>query len=506
MSGGVSYDDLLPLKALIKEREALHKEQSHQSSRRIALLEAEGDKNRVVISSYEAREIAFRKARDEFRRDVKDLERASMLLQQRENDVEAMKDDVARVSRKASANIRSLQDELDAKSSQLTTVMEEFTRHRETVSSEMVSRRSLEDLQRDYEQRVPKEAYDRVCVKVGELTRRMDHEFTANENVEELRHKLKRMEASIETQFVSNHVYHRAVEDMKAVQASVNVLDEAKELALEAARSSDSRLGTAQVELIAAREMIEGLEKALLGSRAEAEQCKGALIKATQNEENLQRLMLEAEMNKNMLLTQVGSLKASNKKDLEERANAEERAASFQSLCEGFTTRIRELERICADRDAIMAQCEDWRVRAETMQTSLETELAKGRSVAAENEVLASSFLDLSARASELELRESFLANAVLRDSTGMGVEGGRQRDETDGQSQTGSSTTSPTPFYTGRTTLSSPRADREMLDRAEAEARVELDRVVRSYTNSKSTFSPGPPPPPLSDTGLEDL
>ena len=211
-------------------------------------------------------------------------------------------------------------------------------------------------------------------------------------------------------------------------------------------------------------------------------------------------------MNKNMLLTQVGSLKASNKKDLEERANAEERAASFQSLCEGFTTRIRELERICADRDAIMAQCEDWRVRAETMQTNLETELAKGRSVAAENEVLASSFLDLSARASELELRESFLANAVLRDSTGMGVEGGRQRDETDGQSQTGSSTTSPTPFYTGRTTLSSPRADREMLDRAEAEARVELDRVVRSYTNSKSTFSPGPPPPPLSDTGLEDL
>jgi len=494
MSESSSFDDLLPLKALIREREALHKEQSYQSSRRIQLLEAEVEKNRILVASYEARELGFRKARDEFRRDVKDLERASMLLQQRENDVEAKNDDLERSSRKYQSNIRGLQDELDAKSSQLSTVMEEFSRYRESVSADMVSRRAFEDLQRDFEIRVPKEAYDRVCVKVGELTRRMDHEFTANENVEELRHKLKRVESSIESHYVSKHVYQRALDDMKAVQASVTVLDEAKELALEAARNSDTRLAATQTDLATAVEKVGELEKDLIEARAEASQYKGALTKATEDIETLNRRVLEGEMNKNMLLTQVGALKATNKKDHEDRAGAEERAAAFQSLCEASQQRIKELEQICADREAVMHQCEEWRVQAETIQTSLETEMAKTRSVMAENEVLASSYLDLSARTSELELRETMLSNMGLRNADTAAADAARNMPSSSAAhsntaaaglaSGAGSpfSHPSPTPFAT----------EEEMENNQQ-----ELERVVRSYTHRR--FSPGPPPPPSS-------
>ena len=72
--------------------------------------------------------------------------------------------------------------------------IEEYKRYRENIASETVSRKSYDDLTREYEQRVPKEAYDRMAVKVGELQRRMDHEFTPNENMEELRFKLKRLD------------------------------------------------------------------------------------------------------------------------------------------------------------------------------------------------------------------------------------------------------------------------------------------------------------------------
>jgi hypothetical protein len=65
------------------------------------------------------------------------------------------------------------------------------------VGSDMVSRRSYEELQKEYETRVSKDAYDRLCVKLGEIQRRLDHEYTANENVDELRYKLKKMEQNI---------------------------------------------------------------------------------------------------------------------------------------------------------------------------------------------------------------------------------------------------------------------------------------------------------------------
>ena len=473
-----SFDDLLPLKALMKEREALHNERSKQAEHKIQVLQKECEKQRALLASYETREVAFRKARDDFRRDVKDLERASLLLQQRENEVDAKNDDLERQSRKYQANIRSLQDELDAKTSQLTTVMEQFGRFREQTSSETVSRRALEDLQKDYEQRVPKEAYDRLTVKVGELQRRMDHEYTPNENVEELRFKLKRFEQQIESSYVSNHVYQRAIDDMKTVQESVTVLDEAKNLALEASAATEARLASTQMDLNKALADKEKLEVAGAEARADAERLRGALQKLTESEETLTKTVLEAEMQRNNLLTQVGSLKATSKKDKEERMEAVDRAASFQVLCEASQQRIRELEADLRDRDELRSACDEWRSRAEQAQTSYETEAVKARSIAAENEVLASSYLDLAGRAEELELKSSMASNAVLRSELGVSTSLESQPDELGNAFDGTASPSLYSPRYTGNTTLTSPVPVAVSSDH-------DVARIVKAYTSS---------------------
>jgi chromosome segregation ATPase len=126
-------EDLTPLKALIRERDVLHKEQTVQQTRKIALLSSELESIKRKLISYEQREIQFCSARDDFLRDVKDLERASSLLQRREHNVEVMNDDLERQLRKKDSHIRSLQDEIDAKSSQLTSTIEEYGRYRENV-------------------------------------------------------------------------------------------------------------------------------------------------------------------------------------------------------------------------------------------------------------------------------------------------------------------------------------------------------------------------------------
>ena len=400
-------DDLAPLKALIRERDSFHKEKMDAIVRKNSLLESEINLNRRKLYAYENREVAFKQSKEEFRQDVKELERASMLLSQKEREVESRGEDLERIRRKYEAQIRSLQDELDSKSTTLTNIIEEYKRYRETVAQDTVSRKSFDDLTREYENRVPKEAYDRMTIKVSELQRRIDHDFTPNENVEELRNKLKRLETNIDNHYVANHIYQRATETLKAVQNSVTVLEESRNSAQDELRKSEIRISGLKSELDDTQSVLKETSLKLGEIEISAEQLKIDRDKLREEAMINTQTMLESETEKNMLHTQVGSLKATSKRDAESRIASETQYVYMKEAFEKSQRRVRELEGAEAERDRCIQECEAWRNRVQGLIKSVETEAVRSQSIAAENEVLAQSYLDLSARHSMLELQSS---------------------------------------------------------------------------------------------------
>ncbi len=397
-------DDLGPLKILLNERDAHYKEKLQSLNRKNSVLEQESEIYRRKLHAYEHREAAFNAAKEEFRQDVKELERASMLLSQKERELDVQSEDFDRRRRKYDAQIRQIQDELDDTSIKLTNTIEEYKRYRENIASDTVSRKSYDDLTREYEQRVPKEAYDRMAVKVGELQRRMDHEFTPNENMEELRFKLKRLEQNVETHYVPNHVFQRASENAKAMQSSVVVLEESKDAAMEELRKSEQRVSSLKSDLDKSDSTLKEYKLKLAEVQADAEKYKTERDQLREEALTSAQKLLDYETERNMMLTQIGNLKASSKRDTEARIAADDQNYYLKETADKALRRVRELEIAESQRDEAKQEVEDWRQKTNELIRSLDTEVAKTQGIVAENEVLAQSYLDLSARHNAMEL------------------------------------------------------------------------------------------------------
>ena len=396
-------EELGPLKILLSERDAHYKEKLQSLNRKNSVLEQETEIHRRKLHAYEHREAAFNAAKEEFRQDVKELERASMLLSQKERELDIQSEDFERRRRKYDAQIRQIQDELDDTSIKLTNTIEEYKRYRENIASETVSRKSYDDLTREYEQRVPKEAYDRMAVKVGELQRRMDHEFTPNENMEELRFKLKRLEQNLETHYVPNHVFQRASENAKAMQSSVVVLEESKDAAMEEIRKSEQRVSSLKSDLDKSDSMLKEYKLKFAEIQAEAERYKVERDQLREEALTSTQKLLDYETERNMMLTQIGNLKASSKRDIDSRIAVENQNLYLKDTTDKALRRVRELEIAESQRDEAKHEAEEWRQKTNELIRSLDTEVAKTQGIVAENEVLAQSYLDLSAKHTALE-------------------------------------------------------------------------------------------------------
>lgn len=230
----------------------------------------------------------------------------------REQDIEAKAEDIDRFTKRMHRQVVSLEAEVKRRKEEFTEKVREFDSYKETQKKRYTS------LQEELESAVSQREHEHVKSKVEKLQREINVNMVSVENVGKLNAQLDMVRRQLKDDYV-----HRS--DYEKVQNENELLKEAAKIVEETQSQTADEVRLAKKALPAMKERVERLEKELVNSRA--------LVKDLSEIEARQRASLEddrveisqlthkltlLETSKASLLTQLGTLKITAKKGVEE--------------------------------------------------------------------------------------------------------------------------------------------------------------------------------------------
>ena len=386
---------------LLQERDALHKARQETLIRECATHEHENLELKRRISVFEAKERARKAEGQSFQKDVADLEKAAQMLSDREREVETKAEDLERFTKRMYRQVARLESDLKR-------VKEEHAdKTRELDSYKETSNRKYEDLKQELERGVSKTEHEHVKAKCEKLQRQINVNMVSVDSVGKLNAQIDMLRRQIKDEHVHRSEYEKVLHENELIKEAAQIVEESQQqisddatAARQALPALQDRVAQLEKELVNSRQLVTDLTEV---EKKQREDIEGYALQVSQ----LSHQVMVLETSKASLCTQLGALKVNAKRDLElsgahltTKRQAEGRVEQLRIEKEQVELNLRETRNRLLLLEEKNSQLE---THCDVIGKEAAERIRTTKQLAAENQVLSRSVLDLTERTQQLE-------------------------------------------------------------------------------------------------------